>query len=373
MRLLPCLGGRRWREQSVGIQQQIGTGAIGMATCGVCGNNSIFPENYGSLTICKKCAMKIHTPMWKNNVYSTNAEVEEERDSVLRMAGRSGFPKPAIDALAKYFNDQIIEGLVKIFVGGAGQNLALFDDRFSVDTQEDFNSEEVEEAYRALMTPALRGKCARASEQEERGIDGEVLAGAAHDILSGIARGGGIGRIVVRASAGAAAGMVMKPKYEKAEPVNNIALRVTYGMRTYALEDFGDVLLRLPVGEEEYGFLEFQKGPEPNATKDVYFFFKEGDSYERAAKELHSLVQEKVARMVEVREKEKREAKEAEKAEARAAKEARDAYIAEMLGAQRQTPQLTAPDKLMKWKQLLDADAISQEDYDAKKAQLLGL
>lgn len=39
----------------------------------------------------------------------------------------------------------------------------------------------------------------------------------------------------------------------------------------------------------------------------------------------------------------------------------------------RQADALSAPDELLKWKQLLDAGAITNEDYAAKKKQLLGL
>lgn len=344
-----------------------------MATCGVCGKNSIFPETYGSLTLCKKCSMKILTPTWKDAVYSTNDELMEQRDSVLKMARRAGFPQHAVDALAKYFNDQKIKGLIKIFAGGAGQNLVVFEDRFSIDTQEDFDDEEVGEAYRALMTPSLRGKGVKEPE-EDSGIDGEMLAGVARDVLSGFAFGGGLGRSVVRAGVGVATGMAAKSqKGDAPRAVANVELRVSQGMRTYKYSDFQDVRLRTPVGEEEYGFLEFQKGVDPDPAKDIYFFFKRGDSRKKGAKELHGYIQGRVIQIATQKVEREREAREAAKAKARAAREAKDALIAQALQSSRQSTQMSAPDELMKWKQLLDVGAISQQEYDAKKAQLLGL
>lgn len=344
-----------------------------MATCGACGKNSIFPETYGSLTLCKKCSMKILSPTWKDNVYSTNDELMEQRDSVLKMARRAGFPQRAVDALTKYFNDQIIKGLVKIFVGGAGQNLVVFEDHLSIDTQDDFDYEEVGEAYRALMTPSLRGKGTK-EQEEESGIDSEMLAGAARDVLSGFAFGGGLGRSMARAGAGIAAGMATRSqKIEKPQAVTNVELRVAQGMRSYKYSDFEDVQLRLPVGEEEYGFLEFQKGSKPNPAKDVYFFFMKGDSRKKGVKKLHGYVQERVIKIAEEKAMRKREEREAAKAKEKAAQEAKDVLIAQALQFSRQPTQMSAPDELMKWKQLLDAGAISQQEYDAKKAQLLGL
>lgn len=49
-----------------------------MAICDSCKGNSILPEHYGALTLCKKCFMKILAPTWKNKIYSTNEEVHEQ-------------------------------------------------------------------------------------------------------------------------------------------------------------------------------------------------------------------------------------------------------------------------------------------------------
>lgn len=334
-----------------------------MAICDVCEKNSIFPETYGSLTLCKKCSMKVLAPTWRDNVYSSNDEVIKQRDSVLKMARRASFPQSAIDELAKFFNDQIIDGLVKIFVGGAGQNLVVFENNFSIDTQEEFDYEEVGEAFRALMTPSLRGKGTRDPKVEEPKIDSEMLAGAARDVLSGLAFGGGLGRSVMKAGVGIATGVAAKSKKdEQREELADVELRVAQGMRGYKYSDFQDVLLRIPVDEEEYGFFQFQRGDDPNPIKDVFFFFKEGGSRKKGAKELHGYVQNRVIRTAE--EKVIREQK---------AREAQDALITRALQSSQKAPQMSAPDELMKWKQLLDAGAISQQEYDAKKTQLLGL
>lgn len=182
-----------------------------MATCGACGKNSILPETYGTLILCKKCAIKILTPTWKNKVYSTNEEVAEERDSVTRMARSSSFPQSAIDALKQYFNDQIMDGLIKLYDGGTGQVLAVFDDHFAIDTHEEFDYEEIEDEYRAMVSPSLRGKGAFDPE-EDSGIDGEMLASAVHNAISGLAFGGGLGKSIVRAGVGIASEMTAKSR-----------------------------------------------------------------------------------------------------------------------------------------------------------------
>lgn len=341
-----------------------------MATCGVCGKNSIFPETFGALTLCKKCSIKVLSPAWKNKVFTTNDEIKAERDSVIRMARNSAFPESAINALAHYFNDQILDGLIKLFDGGAGQVLAVFDDHFVIDTQEEFDYEEIEDEYRAMMTPSLRGKGAYDPEEESR-IDGQMISSAVQNAISGLAFGGSIGRGVMRASAGIASEIASKSKIKDAvsKEIADIELKVTFGLKELSYSDFEDAVLRLPVGEEDYGFIRFQKGSEPNPSKDYLFFFDDDDDDKKGIKKLHAIMQEKIILFAEERAQQEREAK----IKARGERASQDALLIQAAIASAQQPQLSAPDELMKWKQLLDAGAITQDEYEVKKKRLLGL
>lgn len=340
-----------------------------MAACGVCGKNSIFPETFGTLTLCKKCSIKILSPIWKNKVFTTNDEIKAERDSVVRMARNSAFPESAINALAHYFNDQILDGLIQLFDGGVGQVLAVFDDHFVIDTQEEFDYEEIEGEYRAMMTPSLRGKGAYDPEEESR-IDGQMISSAVQSAISGLVSGGSIGRGVMRAGAGIASEIAYKSKIKDAvsKEIANIELKVTFGLRELSYSDFEDAVLRLPVGEEDYGFIRFQKGPEPNPSKDYLFFF-DGDDGKKEIKKLHAIMQEKIIIFAEEKAQQERE----EKIKAREEKASQDDPLIQAAIASVQQPQFSAPDELMKWKQLLDAGAITQDEYEAKKKLLLGL
>lgn len=99
-----------------------------MAICDSCKGNSILPEHYGALTLCKKCSMKILAPTWKNKIYSTNEEVHEQREKTLARAVSAGFPSDAITKLGSYFDGLIIPGLFKIFDGGNDQGLVVKDE-----------------------------------------------------------------------------------------------------------------------------------------------------------------------------------------------------------------------------------------------------
>lgn len=344
-----------------------------MAVCGVCGKNSILPESYDSLVLCKKCALKIWSPKWKAKVFTTNEEIEKERDSVTKKALHLGFPQTALDALVRYFDDQKIEGLVRLFDGRVGQILTVFKGHCVIDTQDEFDYEEIDEAYRLMMTPAFRGKCSARPCEEETSIDGEALAGAAKDIISGLALGGSLSKSVMRAGAGLASSATSKPRKNEKAVVANVELRIEYGLATLRYSDLEDVFLRMPVGEEEYGFIRFQRGKEPNPTKDKLFFFEESESSKKVVKELQRYMQKEVSSFVDERERMAREAEEAVKARAMEVEEAKESLVIEAIKSSSAQTCLSAPDELLKWKQLLDAGAISQEEYETKKAQLLGI
>ena len=76
-----------------------------MAVCDVCQKNSVFPEGYGSLTLCKKCSLKLLSPKWKNKVYTTNEKVAEQQQSALRLAIKAEFPQKAIEELDEAITD----------------------------------------------------------------------------------------------------------------------------------------------------------------------------------------------------------------------------------------------------------------------------
>lgn len=339
-----------------------------MATCGACGKNSVLPETYGELTLCKKCAMKILTPSWKNNSYATNDEVEKQRDTVLQRARRAGFPRPAVRALKKYFDNLLIDGLVRRFDGGADRVIFVFADHVAIETSKEFDQTEIGDAYRAMIAPTRHGKVIGGSASD-LAVDGAMVAGAVGNALSSIAFGGGIGRGLARAGAGIASEMLARSQQGAfTAPSVDAEFRVAYGRREYPYSNFEDTVLHLP-GEEEYGFIRFQCGDEPDSRSDVLFFFKSGPTKKNAAKDVQAFTQGKVAEAVSERAREAVLAQES----ARRAEAAKEAFIEKALSASTHSAGTSAPDELMKWKQLLDAGAISQQEYNAKKAQLLGL
>lgn len=112
----------------------------------------------------------------------------------------------------------------------------------------------------------------------------------------------------MRAGAGIASEIASKSKIKDAvsKEIADIELKVAFGLKELSYSDFEDAVLRLPVGEEDYGFIRFQKGSEPSPSKDYLFFF---DDDKKEIKKLHAIMQEKIILFAEERAQQEREAK----------------------------------------------------------------
>ena len=186
-----------------------------MSTCDACLKNSLLPEQFGNLTLCKKCSLKLLSPTWKNKVYTTNEEVVKQQQSTMKLAAKAGFPQSALNELNAYFEGLKIEGLVKAFDGGACQSLVVFEDFCIIDTDENFDAEEIEEAYWLIMQ-GKRGKSV-SSQKDEEAFARQEAAAVAKNLLSNFAGGGSIGKSLARAGAEFAANAVSRSSQEDSE------------------------------------------------------------------------------------------------------------------------------------------------------------
>ena len=233
-----------------------------------------------------------------------------------------------------------------------------------------------------MLIKEMRGRRGKSDEEDVDTGYGQVMAGVAKDVLTGLAFGG-VGRGVIRAGMGIAAWaaenaarrreLEEKRKADKVWHGDPSAFEIAFiqGSKNLRYEDYDLVYLRMPVGDEEFGFFRFQKESTPRPLKDDLFFFS-SEIAEGEVRGLYRYVQSAVASRADERERAARHARAEEAAQQRRIEEAKNALIEKALGTAGVPSSLSAPDELLKWKQLLDAGAINQTEYDAKKQQLLG-
>ena len=320
-----------------------------MATCDACKGNTIFPEHYGALTLCKKCSMKILAWTWKEEIYSTNKEIREQREKTLARAASVGFPPEATKLLKSYFDSLIIPGLFMLFDGGNDQGLVVKDDSVIIVTEDNYDPGDTRKQF-GLMASGQRGLSIHIAEND--GVhDATDLAKIA---LEAFSSGGSLKKMAMRAGAGIASEMISKSNRSSEDaPPAVVQFDVPFGELVIRYEDIVDFEYYIPEGGEDLGFLLFTTA-KSRRQKRIVFSFARGGNRKQAIIE--------IVRFIEgMLDDESAEAKE------------REAAVCSNNSPSSQVDALPAPDELLKWKQLLDAGAITDAEYSAKKKQLLGL
>lgn len=322
--------------------------------CEMCGNKTIFPQTAEDIVVCRLCSMKLKMAKWKDRTYSDNEEVEKQKQEVLRNAAKYQCPQSLTDHLERFFDAKKIEGLVKTVDGNSGQKLILFEDHFVIETTSAFDHEWAKQCYQSILS-GKRGKSISPDEYEKvkRFLSSPSAVGMAETLVLTALPGGKMKKF-------AALGKGLLDTYQAQQ--NSLrqdgreetlfyqqlkgGFEVRSGEQRLSYREVKAIYRFEPVGEEEAGFILFQRQSEQNIMlQPAVFFF---DNRTDLKKEVHRACDyiEKTAASLRAKEKE---------------------------AAKRKDRQVSAADEILKYKQLFDLGAISQEEYDAKKKQLLDL
>ena len=294
-----------------------------MQKCDACGQTVSALQSLGEARLCNNCHGKIcNNEAWKEEDYSDNKEVEENRKKVLKIATKHGFPASVVDGINKHFDSHIQVGLIDT-VYGESQELKVFENRCVLETYGNFDDEEMSKRYARLIRKGSHGGL----------ISNNVAKAVVHGVM-----GGGL----VKAGMSLAKSAIVDMAVDAIAP-DRTAFKVRKGKVTldYSIYDIVEFQRVLSIGfEDELGYMRFKCSQQ--ATNDVIFFFT--NNY--AAEEMYTYICNRI-----------------------------DAIKKKQLEKATRQPKehTSAADELLKFKQLLDMGAITQEEYDAKKKQLLGL
>lgn len=328
-----------------------------MEICSVCGKKSLMPEKYGDAFLCKICSMKILSPTWKSKEYLSNDEVDKQKEKVIKFANAIGFSTEVIEDIAKFFEDKKVDGLIKIFHGHRGQTLTVCETHCIIDTTGSFDYKETEKAYLKLMTTGKRGEKS-SLDMLDSVINNQMAAGILGDVVGGMLTGGRtFKKQIMQAGKNIAVNAITKQltgDNQRGTERKPIVLSVQSGERLAKYSDYDIIKFIEPVGEEEYGFIKLQNSRyENDSEEDVLFFFGSGSETKKEARQLYEFIKKKVNDINEVLK--------------------TSIPVNEASVIAQKAPASSTADEILKFKQLLDMGAISPEEYDAKKKQLLGL
>ena len=338
--------------------------------CDACGGESRFSKCYGKVRLCKKCAVRIGAGSWASDFYPTNEEVEKKKEKVLRKAKKLQFSEGSIGGLAELFDSQKVEGLIVRLDGREDQIISVFESYFEIDTDEDFSFKDVEDDYRKAMGRKQFGSVSASL----KGLDSGIVKDVAKNVLSGVARSGTVGltTTLIKTGAGlAGAALASSVEAEGASSGGGIdSVRFSLGARSFDYSDFaGAEFIAPPTDEGDTGFILFRENALDRSPGDRLFCFS--SSYEEKARKVCSEIQDRILFAAEERKRREEEVAKAEQERKSQAEAARDQLIIAAANSAASTNSTSVPDEIMKFKQLLDSGAITQEEFDQAKRRLL--
>ena len=300
-----------------------------MKTCDCCKMPVQTLQTIEKAKICKQCFAKINTSAWKEDKYDNNDDVEKNRQKVLKIAFKNGFPTIVIDSINKHFDSKIQKGLIKVVDSHRGQILKIFEDHAVLITKDSFDIEETSKEY---------GKAIKNSQPKENLISNTTAKKMARNVLSGG---------IVKAGINMATSVAIDLAADAIAPPKGI-FKVVKGSYNINYLEYSQVEFQ-KVGDNDIGFIKFRNPRYSNdPSEDIIFFFGSSDGKEKIFNE--------ILRCVETTNK------------------AKNTNQSGSFTAQVQPIiQTSAADEILKYKNLLDIGAITQEEFDKKKKELLNM
>ena len=302
----------------------------GMMKCDGCGLTVQTLHPIGAGKLCKKCFSKIDKDGWnkKKCDFEDNTEVEEVRNKTLQIARKQQFPPIIIEGINKHFESMIEQGLFCSIDGDEEQILRVYDTHCILITNEDFDINEASKRY---------GAARKNSQPGENLISSNTVVKAARSFMTG-----GIVKAGITLATDAVASTV----------INRIPIKEEFTVHqgSYRIEyrDIGHVEYKNVSDEEDaVGYIRFQNAYSQDRSDDIVFLFS---SKEKKAKEACRFISDKIREAHTI-----------------------PTQLKEVPVSVRQAPMVDPIEQTKKFKELLDMGILTQEEFNAKKKELLNL
>ena len=305
-----------------------------MLRCDCCGQPVQHLQALGKANICKQCFGKINTSAWKETEYDDNEEVETNRQKVLKIANKNGFTPIVIEGINMHFDNKIQKGLICNIDGGEGQRLKVFETHCILITEDDFDVEEVSKAYGAAL---------KSLQPKENLISNAAAKNLARSVLTGG---------IVKAGINLATSAAINVAADKMAPEKGMFKVVKGGFKIdYTIYDYAEYQ---KCSDNDIGYIRFVNSKAGGRqAEDIVFFFdsdkKKIDTAYNAIADGISIAKQPTTPIIET------------------------PAVVQQPVMQQPVVQSSVADEILKFKNLLDMGAITQEEFDAKKKELLGL
>ena len=305
------------KEVEDGINMFFDEKNVGMSKCDCCDNIVQILNKIGKNSICKECYSRINIKEWNENNYFNNSDVDKNRNKILKIADKNKFSKSIIEDINNHFDKKIQKGLFKVIDGYQDQILKIFDTCCVIITKDSFDKDTAYENYAEV----LKRNKQKVNSSTETAIN----------VVKKIATGG-----IVKAGIALATDAAIKSSSNT--KTDKKKFKVYRGEHKIEYCDISKIEFQ-SVDKNEVGFVRISTINNVS-TEDVVFLFNEDFIMDG--------VQEYMIEKIE-------------------------SIHKDNIQNQKQIDDSSIPDEILKYKNLLDVGAITQEEFAAKKNELLGL
>lgn len=325
-----------------------------MAKCMSCGKTALLTTNFGNVVLCKNCGSLANVSAWSSRDFASMDELLDQKNDAIQKATASDMAPAVIDEIVRYFDEYINAGFITSINGKAGQTLKLFETYCIITTKNDTKKTELENMFYQFD-----------DDDDDDDDDDEIFSS---DDKRNLVKGLMSGKLV-QAGIGAAVSATLnqQEKGKAAEKKSrerhrNIEKLITVGERQVNLRNVSGVETFSRVNTAN-GYLKFiNKGAKKDALYDCeYFFFNNSIPFEsKKIKQRIEAIKNILSEKISVIEQE---------AQMSAVREQQNVVEAHTV----QQNKVDAFEEIRKFKQLLDEGIISEDEFNTKKKQLLGL
>lgn len=341
-----------------------------MAKCMACGKTALFTTTFGNVTLCKNCGSLINASAWNTREFDSMDVLVGQKEDALQRAKSNNMPQNIIDEITRFFDEYINAGFIITINGKAGQILKLFANQCIITTK----NENAKLSLENILCEFDEFDDDDDNDDDDTILSSEQKKQLAKGLMSGKILSAGIGAAV--------SATINQQEKEKNEERKSREWGKTVG-KLIKVGDRNVLLNTVTSAEIAYcpnvsrGYLKLI--PKDVAADDVYkcqyFFFntallsdgkriKQKVEYAKnAINERISLYKQEIQKAIELEEENK----------IRKQTEQMRAMVEEVTKNATQQNKQDAFEEVRKFKQLLDEGIISEEEFNIKKKELLGL
>lgn len=295
-----------------------------MVECDCCKEYVQHLNKFGSIYLCRQCLNQIDIAAWRETKYEDNVSVENNRQKVLNIAKKHNFSPATITEINLHFDRLLQKGLLFVIDSKCGQKIRVFETHCILTTKDQFDVETFSKMY---------GKVLKKRHPKENMFSNGAAKALARNVLTGG---------IVRTGINLATSAAINATADAMAPEKGM-FRVVKGEFKIDYSTYGYVEFQRSC-DDDIGFIRFVNtlcGGNP--SEDIIFFFMGDNSKPEAA---YNSILEGIS-----------------------AKKA----VVSMPKPEKVRVHGSAADEILKYKNLLDMGAITQEEYDAKKRELLDI